>query len=285
MIGSLVRASLLLFVISFVGLVSINGSLNPADIRTAKAASLDIVLLSDSTGSLVFHLNAQNCPDYLAPGDSCTAHVDVENNGTETAEISQPSGSVAGVLYTCTGNDASSPGGGGQNIGLSIENVTYNEAVHLLDPGDSESFDVTFTLDSTIGNACQGKSAVITVTLQDGLPVTATPQPATATPTATNTPFSGVEEFFSTPIPTTAAAAPTSTLVAEVSAVVATPRATATATLTSEVLPARFPVTGQGWQPQESTNPLSFLFLGLGATGLGLLLLAVGMATRKRGER
>ncbi|HEX5370859.1 MAG TPA: hypothetical protein VFY10_15745 [Dehalococcoidia bacterium] len=281
MTRSLIHMSVLLLLISFVGIVGANGSLNPAKIQSAKAAALDIVLLSDNGSSLTFHVTAAGCPSNLAPGSACSAHVVVDNQGTEAAEIGQPTGSVSGALNTCAGDDPANPGAGGPNIALSLTNISYGDAVHLLNHGNSESFDLAFSLDSAIGNACQGQTATITVSLQTGLPdATATPTPTLplsvdVAPTAVSSPSGQTGSG-----QPAGQVAVTSTLVSQIQSAVTTPNPT----LVSEVLPTRFPVTGQGWQPRRSTNLVALFFWVTGSAGVLLLTYAVVATRRKRGE-
>jgi hypothetical protein len=261
--SSLVRLSLLLFALSFVGVVGLNGSIDPTHVRHARAASLDIVMQSNGSDSLVFQIGVDNCPASLAPGDACSAHVVVTNQGDETAEISPPQASVSGSLKTCSGDDPANPGSDGDNIALRIENQTYNEAVHLLDPGDSESFDVTFALDMDMGNTCQARTATILVTLRNRLPIGEDEEPQ--------------EETTPSPQPS-----PTATPFAQVSGSIATP--TPAPVRTNEVLPTRLPVTGQGWQPEDHSllKPLTWAAGAAGAIALGLAaLLATGKRARQ----
>ncbi len=228
----MLRVSLLLFVVSFVGLVGINRSINPTRIHSVQAAALDIVFAGNSFN---FMMGAVACPAVLAPGDSCHATVFVQNVGDETAEISPPTAQVSGPLYTCTGDDPANPGTGGQNIQVTFENATYAGPVSLIDPGNTESFDITFTLDLAMPNACQGKQATIAVSIQTGLPVvdpTATPMPTdTAVPTDTPVPTATA-----TPQPTSTGTA--TTTASPTSSATASPSASPTASVTPSPSPS-----------------------------------------------
>jgi hypothetical protein len=266
--GSLLRVSVLLFVVSFTGLLGLNGSLDPTRVQSVKAAALDIDLTSNGFGTLQFQLApATDCWDYLAPGDACFAEVLVENVGDQTAELSQPEiVSVSGGLQTCEG---------GPNLDVTLEDISYTnepgEGYNLIDPGETETFEVHFAL-ADVGNACQGQTATIVVRVLIGLaPEDPTPTPqATATPTAT--PGLGVDTNF----PGTGNNNPP---VNEIGGTRTTP--VPGATRTNEVLPTRLPVTGTGWTPTGGgLSALEVLFLGAGALSLATLALAI--ATRRQ---
>jgi hypothetical protein len=265
--GSLLRVSLLLFVVSFTGLIGLNGSLDPTRVQSVKAAALDIDLTSNGFGTLQFQLApATDCWDFLAPGDACFANVLVENVGDQTAELSQPEiVSVSGGLQTCEG---------GPNLDVTLEDISYDnepgEAFNLIDPGETETFEVHFVL-ADVGNACQGQTGTIVVRVLIGLaPEEPTPTPTpTSTPTPTNTPGLTVDTNF--PGNNNPAA----------TAQVGGARTTPTAGLISETLPTRLPVTGSGWTPTGGgITALEVLFLAAGALSLATLALAI--ATRRR---
>ncbi len=187
--GSLLRAFLLLVAIGLVAAYGVRGSLNPAHVTTVNAADLQIVLTSNDTETLQFQVAVgQPCADALAPGDSCFATVNVKNAGSIDYPVGAPQITVNGSLNTCTGDDPNSPGTGGHNLKVSFSDPQPGSQV--LAAGASETFDVVFTLDSAIGNACQGKDATIQVTVDTGWGALsgATPVPTvTAEPTVAAT--------------------------------------------------------------------------------------------------
>jgi hypothetical protein len=287
--GSLLRVSLLLFVVSLVGLIGINGSVNPAKVSSAQAASLNIVLTSNAQSTLQFQVVgiSQNCWQFLAPGDACYANVVVENLDPDwTVELSQPSIiEVSGGLTTCDG--------GTQNLNVHLENISYAGDPYLLTPLETQTFDVYFEL-KDVGNPCQGQTGTIVVQVLDGV----SPSP---TPTATNTP-APTSTASPTPSPTitpTPTGVPGLTVdtnlsgppVSQIGGAQTGGPGSGTGNpndngLISEISPTRLPVTGQGWQPvrQGGISTLDILFLGLGATSIFTFFLAIALR-RKENKR
>lgn len=270
MVKGLFRFSLLLFLISAVGLIGLNRGLDPRDVHRIQAHAIIIELSGTGPGNtLGFAVNSTCDASRMAPNDVCTSAVGIENTGEGAYRLSQPELEVTGDLLTC---------GGGGWFSVAIANISYTPDSHIVAIGDTESFDVVATFGDA-PNECQAMSAEIIITLRAEATEAHTP-----TPTATSTP----QDNTGGETPSTSTPVPTSTLTSQTAGTQATPPATATAratpvaTFTSEVLPSRFPSTGQGF---DSNNPDGFLrtvFLGMALIGAGFFILALRIRSTER---
>jgi hypothetical protein len=254
------RVALLLAVITLVGFAGLNGDVRPGYITSVHAATVDIEVTGSGPGnSLGFTIGSAGCPDALLGSESCTAQVTVTNLGDDPVTLSSPTASESGALETCTGDDPDSPGGGGNNLSTSIQNLSYTPNSTVLDNGETATFTVTVLLSAAAPNACQGKTGTVTVR------VTATGPDETPTPTPID-----VVVITPTPEPTRQA-----------QVLAATPTATPRASFTAEVLPAQLPATGQAGDPVRRTAELLLLGTGLSAAALFLLTLAMRRKTEE----
>jgi hypothetical protein len=274
--GSLVRFSFLLFLISAVGLLGLNGSLDPRNVTRIQAHDIIIELTSNSGNTLSFAVNANCVSTAMAPSDQCVAGVVLENTGEGDYTLTAPAIQTSGALTTC---------GGGGWFSASISNLSYAPNSHVVRVGDIETFNVNTSLSIDTPNDCQGLSAVIVITLV----ATATDDGTTPTPEATFTPTTTavINDCCDliTPEPTSevlgarATPEPTRTATARPSTATATP----VATFTSEVLPSRFPSTGQGGVFSDSTaGPIRVIFLGIGLVAIGMLITALTLRAQDR---
>jgi hypothetical protein len=265
---SLARFSLFLFLISAVGLVGLNNGLDPRQVSRTQAANIVIELTSSGNSQLTFGISANCVPTAMAPSDECLANVVVQNTGDTPYTLTEPSIAVSGPLSSC---------GGGGWFTASLGPLTYTPNLTVFDVGDMHNFDVNSALDFNTPNDCQGLTGLIVITLvatsidEEEEPFTPT---ATATPTATGT-LSPTPTFTFTPVVQTAGtratAVPTST-----------PRPAAT--FTSQVLPSRFPSTGQGGIAGDSTGLIRTVFMGIGLVAIGLFITALTLRSREQSD-
>lgn len=269
---SLVRFSLFLLLISAVGLAGLNNGLNPRNVTRIQAHDIVIELTSNSGNTLSFGVTANCVPTAMAPGESCVAGVLLQNTGEGAYTLSAPAVTTSGALAAC---------GGGGWFGASISLLSYAPNVEVIDVGNVESFNVTASLNLATPNDCQGLTGLIVITLVATATDEATPTPtATSTPTlepgSTSTPTaqptSQVQGARATPEPTRTATARPAT-------------ATPAATFIAEVLPSRFPSTGQGGVLSDSTaRAFKVLFLGIGLLAAGMLFTAAAVRAKGRSD-
>src|SRR5215203_2372426 len=100
---SLIRFSLLLFLISGAGLLGINGSLDPRGVTRIQAHDIIIELTSNSGNTLNFGVTGNCVPMAMAPSDQCAAAVVIQNTGEGDYTLTTPSVQVTGGLATCGG--------------------------------------------------------------------------------------------------------------------------------------------------------------------------------------
>jgi hypothetical protein len=277
MTKQLIRCSLLLFVVSFVGLIGLNRAVDPRNVARIYAHDITIELSSSGNGDLTFAASATCNAAALAPSDICIADVLVENTGEGDITLSEPEIEVTGPLTTC--------GGGGHLTGI-IDNLSYEPDDSVLDVGDDESFEVIIEFALAAPNDCQGLAAEIIVTIE-----------ATATDDgdededdddpddpdeeeAEEEEDEDEDEDDPTPTPTLVSQTLASTPTA-----VPTVRPSPVPTFISEVAPARFPVTGHAdaGLSRQAQSIAKTIFIGFGLLGAGVLLFAV--ANRKRDAR
>ena len=271
---TLIRSSLFLFLISAVGLLGLNGSLDPRQVTRIQAHDIIIELTSNSGNTLDFTVNADCVPTAMAPGDECLANVVLENTGEGDYTLTAPAIEISGLLTTC---------GGGGWFAASISDLSYAPNSHVVEVGDTESFNVNTSLHIDTPNDCQGQTAVIVITLT----ANATDDGTTPTPTATNTPpVQGNDDNGDvdlTPQPTSEVAGSQATPVGTSTPVRAnTP--TPQPTFTSEVLPSRFPATGQGGIGDGTAGVIRVIFLGIGLIAAGMFIAAVALKAQDRSE-
>jgi hypothetical protein len=279
MAKTLIRFALLLFVVSFVGLIGLNRSPNPARISTAHAASVDITLTDGGGGStLDFSIGGAWCPETLAPGDSCTAEALVRNVGTESVTLSAPAVAESGVLETCTGDDPLNPGSGGNNLTSTVHDLSYTPNSTRISPNGEASFQVSFTFALAASNGCQGQTGTITVT------VSATDVPVTTTATQPTVQQTAPVVVQQVPVvPQTVPVVVSTPLVQQIQA--ARQEAPA-ATFTQQVSPAKLPASGQGGLlAQDGRGVARLVLIGIGLCSAGLLILALGVSRNGRRSR
>lgn len=270
---SLARSSLLLFLVSAVGLLGLNGSLDPRNVTRIQAHDIVIQLTSNSGNTLSFGVSANCVSSAMAPSDQCVANVELQNTGEGDYTLTAPDVQTSGALTTC---------GGGGWFSASVSNLSYAPNSHVVRVGDIETFNVNTSLSIDTPNECQGQSALIVITLVANA-TDSGEEPAT--PVATATPTGGDCCDLVTPQATSEVAGsratpePTSTPRATATARTATP----VATFTSEVLPSRFPSTGQGGSlGGTATDILRVIFLGVGLVAAGLLITALALRAQDR---
>ena len=128
-----------------------------SDSGTVTAGDVEIDVHGTDNPGLVFNDPIASCPSPMAPGDSCTATVTVENIGSLPVQLipDPPTASVVTseslVPAGCTDGDWSAVAS------------FFDDA--FLDPGDIANFTVTVTLDALANNGCQGETATVTVTV------------------------------------------------------------------------------------------------------------------------
>jgi hypothetical protein len=281
MTKALTRCSLLLFLVSFVGLLGLSGGINPLGVARIQAHAIVIDLTSNGGSILSFDLNAHCSTSAMAPGDVCTATAEVGNTGEGDYTLSVPVlESMTGTLTTC---------GEGGWFETEITNLSYVPDTEVIDVGGSATFDVIMSLNVDAPNPCQAQSAHIVISISalateiedDSTP---TPGPISTPvinqPTSVPTSTSGVV-IQQTPVPSptffneTLPATPTIVSVVTV----------ATPGLFNEVIPQRFPVTGQGSLPTEFARTAQGVFIGVGLIGAGVLLLAIFLVVRTRRDQ
>lgn len=263
---SLVQFSLFLFLISAVGLVGLNNGLDPRNVTRVQAHAIVIELTSSGGNTLVFGLTANCVPSAMAPSDICEAGVVLQNTGEGAYRLSAPEISTSGPLSTC---------GGGGWFTASVGSLSYVPNADVIGVGDTESFDVFAALNLATPNDCQGLPGTIVITLVATAPDEAIATP-TLTPVATSTPTTAstteVLGARATPEPTRTA-----------TTVPSTPRPVST--FVSEVLPSRFPSTGQGGLVSESAvDVIRLVCAGIGLIALGLLTTGIALAARRRSD-
>jgi hypothetical protein len=273
MTKSLIRFSLFLFLISFVGLVGLNRDLDPRRVARIQAHDIIIEITSSGDGELSFNLTANCVSTAMAPSDSCLAEVDIFNDGEGDVTLSAPDIDVTGSLTTC---------GGGGWFSVSAINLSYDPDDDVIEIGESAGFEVRAVLDIDTPNACQGQSAEILITIEalatdDGDPgdedeepnPDPTPRPPRPeqNPPQSNTPIVN-QALGATPTPAASSTA------------VPTP----VATITTEVIPQRFPSTGQGAEASAFTRTAETVFAGIGLIAVAMLLFALTLAARSRDE-
>jgi hypothetical protein len=267
---SLGRFSLFLFLISAVGLLGLNGSLDPRNVTRIQAHDIIIELTSNSGNTLSFGVTANCVSSAMAPSDECAAGVVLENTGEGAYTLTSPEVETSGPLTTC---------GGGGWFSASVDGLSYAPNSHVVRVGDIETFNVNTSLSIDTPNDCQGLSAIIVITLV----ATATDDGTTPTPEAPAAQGSDCCDDFFTPEPTSevlgARATPEPTRTATVRPSTPTPAAT----FTSEVLPSRFPSTGQGGAISGSTaSVFRVLFLGIGLVAAGMMITALTLKAQDR---
>ena len=261
---SLIRFSLFLFLISGVGLLGLNGSLDPRSVTRIQAHDIIIELTSNSGNTLSFGVTGNCVPTAMAPSDQCVAGVVLENTGEGAYTLTAPTIEVSGGLSTC---------GGGGWFQASISALSYSPNNHVVQVGDIETFNVDTSLALATPNDCQGQTALIVITLT----ANATDDGTTPTPTPTSTPADEDNENGGlTPQPTSQVSGSQATPESQSS----TPRAQAT--FTSEVLPSRFPSTGQGGVSSGAEDVIRLLFLGIGLIAVGMFISAVALKAQDR---
>ena len=115
-------------------------------------------------GTLDFDVPVASCPSPMAPGDECTAEVNVQNMGTLPVTLSDPVVDVTAVTGgedTCTAADWTTgfTAYGYEGTGLELSTTTG-------DPNDDGAdFTVTVKLNDAAQEGCQGATAEVTVTV------------------------------------------------------------------------------------------------------------------------
>ena len=215
------RLALLLALLTFVGVAGLNTSVDPTRVSRVNAAGLEITISGDGPGgALAFSIGDVGCPDRVIPADACTARVRVTNTGRERLVLSYPSATESGPLETCSGDDENNPGSAGNNLSTAFGNLSYQPGDTTLRPGAGAVFDLIVTLLPEAGNACQGKTGYVTVSVSASLartggsggghdfyPDNNDGRRPTSTPTATATP-----EDFSVPTREPTTVTPTATV-------------------------------------------------------------------------
>ncbi len=118
------------------------------------AGNVEIEVLG--TGTLTFDAPVVSCPSPMAPGDTCTASVQVQNTGDLTVTLSDPSHSITNVSGgegTCDAGDWTT----------ATANLSYTPDVTNVAPGGVKTFNAKVTLDSDAQEGCQGATAEVTV--------------------------------------------------------------------------------------------------------------------------
>jgi hypothetical protein len=262
-----------MLLISAVGFVGLNRGLDPRNVHVIQAHAIIIQLTSSGPGNtLGFQVNSTCDSLNMAPGDVCTAAVGIENTGEGAYRLSAPTLEVTGPLTTC--------GGGFFNV--QIQNLSYVPNVDIIDLGDTESFNVVATLGDA-PNECQDQDADILITLV----ATATDDGATPTPTPTLTIGDVVAP--NTPggqPPSGGGSGPNGNNSNNTNDVAgardSSGQSGSGSTFTAEVLPARFPSTGQGYVGDETGKVLQTLFIGLALIGIGCFVLALRLRSTER---
>src|SRR5688572_5432833 len=155
MTKALTRCSLLLFLVSFVGLLGLSGGINPLGVARIQAHAIVIDLTSNGGSILSFDLNAHCSTSAMAPGDVCTATAEVGNTGEGDYTLSAPVlESMTGTLTTC---------GEGGWFETEITNLSYVPDTEVIDVGGSATFDVIMSLNVDAPNPCQAQSAHIVI--------------------------------------------------------------------------------------------------------------------------
>src|SRR5262245_60796980 len=131
MTNTLCRLSVLLFVVVFVGIIGLNHSLNPQNVARIHAHAITLEISGTGAQGVLSFNAAINCDSTeLAPSDSCTANLSVQNTGEGRVRMSIPSLELSGGLTTC---------GGGGWLTASLANVSYT-ASEIVNIGQMESF-------------------------------------------------------------------------------------------------------------------------------------------------
>lgn len=245
-------------------MIGLNNSLDPRHVTRIQAHAIVIELTSNGGNTLTFGLTANCVPSAMAPSDSCEAGVVLQNTGEGAYRLSAPQISTSGPLSTC---------GGGGWFTASISSLSYLPNADVIGVGDIESFDVITALNLATPNDCQGLPGTIVITLVATAPDEATPT-LTSTPVITSTP---------TTAPTTEVLGTRATpeLTRTATTVPSTPRPAST--FVSEVLPSRFPSTGQGDLVSESAaDVIRLVCAGIGLIAAGLLITGFALTVRRR---
>ena len=118
---------------------------------TVTAATIGVTLMDGGTtlGSN-FTFNGDYCGNML-PGDSCTKTFTVKNTGTVSETLSAAASNSVPGCYT--------------NTVSALDGKLEIGDLHLdYDPNETDTLDVTTTLDSAAPSSCQGQTNTVTVT-------------------------------------------------------------------------------------------------------------------------
>jgi hypothetical protein len=289
LVSTLLRLSALLFVAALVSFVGLNEGISPFGISRVQAHNIAIDLTSEGTDAIVFGAAVDCDADALAPGDSCTAHLQVQNTGDFRLSISLPVMTVTGTLLTC---------GGGGHFSAGAVNLTYPDG-EVVESGDSRTFDVVVGLAFEAPNDCMAKDALITVVVNaecidgdegcnetDEEEETPTPTQTATVPLPSGTPPSGGGQFNggSSGAPSSGGPGPSNGGSGRSSQTAGTTFTNPSRTFTSETLPSRLPVTGQGDSALEEqvTEIVKLVLIASGLIAAGLFITAIALYGNRR---
>jgi len=125
-----------------------------SDSGSVTAGNVEITV--EGTGTLKFDAPAVSCPTPMAPGDTCTASVEVTNTGDLTVTLSDPSHSITAVTGGEGYCDAS-------DWTTATANVSYTPDVTKVAPLGTKTFNVKVTLKPDAEQGCQKATADVKV--------------------------------------------------------------------------------------------------------------------------
>ena len=140
-----------------------------SDTGTVTAGTVSLSVEGAGAPGLVFLPGALDCPDPMAPGDSCVASVTVTNTGSLSVTLAAATATVTDVsVGGCTANTDFTASAGAYTFESPGDSILSSTTADAAD--DSATYEVTVTLIADPADACQGATATVSTTASGSNP-------------------------------------------------------------------------------------------------------------------